>query len=319
MKLLQWDKIGEHYYETGVDRGVLYQYDKDQNAFVDGVAWNGLTAVNESPSGAEANDQYADNIKYLSLRSAENFGGTIEAFTYPDEFEQNDGTATPVKGVKVTQQTRKAFGFSYRTLIGNDTEGTDYGYKIHLVYMATANPSEKSRSTVNDSPEAASLSWEFTTIPVEVGTFNGVTYKATSHIVVDSTDFQTEAEKATLAAFEEIIYGKAADSVAGTAAVQPRLPLPQEVFTLLNVAGFGSIVLSDHEKSVEVGSTVTLTATTEPAAATVTWTSDDETDATVDAGVVSGVAEGTANIKASITVNGVTYTDTCHVTVTPAG
>ena len=317
MKLLQWDKIGEHLYETGVDRGVLYQYDTVNNSFGDGVAWNGLTAVNESPSGAEANDQYADNIKYLSLRSAEDFGGTIEAFTYPDEFEQNDGTATPVKGVKVSQQTRKAFGFSYRTLIGNDTQGTDYGYKIHLVYMATASPSEKSRSTVNDSPEAATLSWEFTTIPVEVGTVNGVTYKATSHIVIDSTDFVTEAEQAALAAFEEIIYGKAAEQ--GSPAVQPRLPLPQEVFTLLNAAGFGSISFAKHIATVEVGSTVTITATTEPAGATVTWASDDETDATVEAGVVSGVAEGTATITGTITVNGQTYTDSCHVTVTPAG
>lgn len=317
MKLLEWDKIGEHLYETGVDRGVLYQYDKNTNTFKDGVAWNGLTAVNESPSGAEANDQYADNIKYLSLRSAEDFGGTIEAFTYPDEFEQNDGTATPVKGVKITQQTRKAFGFSYRTLIGNDTEGTDYGYKIHLVYMATANPSEKSRSTVNDSPEAASLSWEFTTIPVEVGTINGVAYKATSHIVIDSTDFETDAEKAALAAFEEIIYGKAAEQ--GSPAVQPRLPLPAEVFSLLNVAGYGSITLSAHTATVAVNDTTTLTATTEPADAVVTWVSDDTTDATVDGGVVTGVAEGTVNITASITVNGTTYTDTCHVTVTPAG
>lgn len=240
--LTQWDKIGEHFYETGVDRGMLYQYDNATNQFKDGVAWNGLTSVNESPSGAEANDQYADNIKYLSLRSAEDFGGTIEAFTYPDEFEQNDGTATPVKGVKVSQQTRKSFGFSYRTLIGNDTQGTDYGYKLHLVYQATASPSEKSRSTVNDSPEAAQLSWEFTTIPVEVGKLGDITYKPTSHIVIDSTDFVTEAEKAALTAFEEIIYGKAAveadveHNIEAADAVQPRLPLPQEVFSLLTVS-----------------------------------------------------------------------------------
>ena len=211
MRLLTWDQIGEHYYETGVDRGVLYQYNTTNKTFVDGVAWNGLTAVNESPSGAEANDQYADNIKYLSLRSAEQFGGTIEAFTYPDEFGQNDGTAEPVTGVTIAQQTRKAFGFSYRTLVGNDTVGTDLGYKIHLVYNATASPSEKSRSTVNDSPEAATFSWEFTTIPVEVGTINGVTYKATSHIVIDSTKFKTASEKAALEAFEDILYGKAAE------------------------------------------------------------------------------------------------------------
>jgi hypothetical protein len=220
---------------------VLYQYDKGTNSFKDCVAWNGLTTVSESPSGAEANDQYADNIKYLSLRSAENFGGTIEAFTYPDEFEQNDGTATPVKGVKVTQQTRKAFGFAYRTLVGNDIDGNDYGYKIHLVYNATANPSEKSRATVNDSPEASTFSWEFSTIPVEVGTIDDVVYKPTSHIVIDSTDFQTEAEKAKLTAFEEIIYGKAAveadpeHEIDAADAVPARLPMPAEVISLLTV------------------------------------------------------------------------------------
>ena len=319
MQLLKWDQIGEHNFEAGVDHGVLYQYDKTQNKFVDGVAWNGLTTVTESPSGAEANDQYADNIKYLSLRSAENFGGTIEAFTYPDEFEQNDGTATPVKGVKVTQQNRKAFGFSYRTLLGNDVDGTEAGYQLHLVYMATANPSEKSRSTINDSPEAATLSWEFTTTPVEVGIFNGVTYKPTAHIVIKSTDFVTENEKATLAAFEEILYGKAADAVAGTAEIPARLPLPQEVFTLLNPVAPVSITLDQHTASVAMGDTLTLVATTEPATAEVTWSSDDEDDATVEAGVVTPVEEGTANITASITVDGVTYSDTCHVTVTPAG
>ena len=319
MQLLKWDQIGEHNFEAGVDHGVLYQYDKTQNKFVDGVAWNGLTTVTESPSGAEANDQYADNIKYLSLRSAENFGGTIEAFTYPDEFEQNDGTATPVKGVKVTQQNRKAFGFSYRTLLGNDVDGTEAGYQLHLVYMATANPSEKSRSTINDSPEAATLSWEFTTTPVEVGIFNGVTYKPTAHIVIKSTDFVTENEQATLAAFEEILYGKAADAVAGTAEIPARLPLPQEVFTLLNPVAPVSITLDQHTASVAMGDTLTLVATTEPATAEVTWSSDDEDDATVEAGVVTPVEEGTANITASITVDGVTYSDTCHVTVTPAG
>lgn len=234
MQLITWDNIGEHKFENGVDHGVLYQYDKTENAFKDGVAWNGLTTVTESPSGAEANDQYADNMKYLSLRSAENFGGTIEAFTYPDEFEQNDGTATPVKGVKVTQQARKAFGFSYRSLVGNDVD-QEAGEKIHLVYMATCNPSEKSRSTVNDSPEASQFSWEFTTTPVPVGTYNGVTYKPTSHIVVQSEDFETAEEKAKYEAFKEIIYGKAAEG--STSEVAARMPLPQEVFSLLGIAG----------------------------------------------------------------------------------
>lgn len=318
MQLLKWDQIGEHNFEAGVDHGVLYQYDKATNRFVDGVAWNGLTTVTESPSGAEANDQYADNIKYLSLRSAENFGGTIEAFTYPDEFEQNDGTATPVKGVKVTQQNRKAFGFSYRTLLGNDVDGTDAGYQLHLVYMATANPSEKSRSTINDSPEAATLSWEFTTTPVEVGTFNGVTYKPTAHIVVKSTDFETEAEKATLAAFEEILYGKEADATAGTEEVAARLPLPQEVFTLLGAGPAPttpSVTLDKSTASIAVNGTETLVATTVPADSVVTWTSSDDTVASVDGGVVTGVAAGDATITASITVDGTAYTDTCAVTV----
>lgn len=315
-QLLKWDQIGEHNFEAGVDHGVLYQYNKSDNSFGNGVAWNGLTTVTESPSGAEANDQYADNIKYLSLRSAENFGGTIEAFTYPDEFEQNDGTATPVKGVKVTQQNRKAFGFSYRTLLGNDVDGTDAGYQLHLVYMATANPSEKSRTTINDSPEAATLSWEFTTTPVEVGTIGGVTYKPTAHLVVKSTDFETEAEKATLAAFEEVIYGKAASG--SDPEVAPRLPLPAEVIGLLGAVTEASIELDQKTATVAVSDTVTLTALTEPADAVVTWASDDNADATVVDGVVTGVAEGTATITASITVDGVVYTDSCHVTVTSA-
>ena len=317
MILAQWDKIGEHIFETGVDRGMLYQYDSNTNSFKDGVVWNGLTSVNESPSGAEPNDQYADNIKYLSLRSAEEFGATIEAFTYPDEFGQNDGTAEPVPGVTIAQQTRRAFGFSYRTLIGNDVDGTDLGYKIHLVYQATANPSEKSRSTVNDSPEATTFSWEITTMPVEVGIVNGVAYKKTAHIIIDSTKFKTEEEKATLAAFEEVIYGKAADAVAGTAEVPARLPLPAEVFALLTaVVVTPSVTLSSHEATVAADADITLTAVTVPADAEVTWESDDPTDATVEAGVVTGVSAGTANIKASIVVDGVTYADVCHVTVT---
>lgn len=313
--LLRWDQIGEHKFEAGVDHGVLYQYDKTNNAFNGGVAWNGLTTVTESPSGAEANDQYADNIKYLSLRSAENFGGTIEAFSYPDEFEQNDGTATPVKGVKVTQQNRKAFGLSYRTLVGNDVDGTDAGEKIHLVYMATANPSEKSRATVNDSPEAATFSWEFTTTPVEVGEHDGVMYKPTSHIIVNSEDFTSAGEKATYEAFKEIIYGKAASG--SDPAVQPRLPLPAEVFQLLSlVPSAVSVVLDKETDTVEENGTTTITATTTPAGQTVTWTSSDDEVATVDGGVVTGVAAGSATITATITVDGQSASASCAVTVT---
>lgn len=314
MILAKWDEIGKHFFETGVDRGMLYQYNKEDSSFGAGVPWSGLTTVTESPSGAEANDQYADNIKYLSLRSAEDFGGTIEAFYYPDEFGQNDGTAEPVPGVTITQQTRKAFGFSYRSLLGNDTEQTDYGYKIHLVYNATCNPSEKSHSTVNDSPEAAAFSWEFTTIPVDVGTIDGVAYKKTSHLVIDTSKFVTTAEKARLAAFEEIIYGKAAEGA--NPAIEARLPLPAEVLTLLGATTTGSVTFAQHSVTVAENGTVNLAVVVEPDDAVITWTSDDTANATVADGVVTGVAEGSANITASITINDQVYSDSCHVVVT---
>lgn len=217
MAKLKWDQTGERLYETGIDRGVLYVYDTGSSTYGTGVAWNGLTAVNETPSGAESNPQYADNIKYLDLYSAEEFGATIEAFTYPAEFEECDGSAELVKGVTIGMQNRKMFGFSYRTLIGNDTEGTDHGYKLHLVYGAKASPSEKSRSTVNDSPEAVTFSWEVTTTPVTVESF-----KPTSHLIIDST----KADPAKLAELEKKLYG---DDSAGT----PSLPLPDEVKTLM--------------------------------------------------------------------------------------
>lgn len=215
MAKLTWDDTGKKIYETGVDRGVLYPITTG-TTYGTGIPWNGLTAVNESPSGAESNPQYADNIKYLDLTSAEEFGFTIEAFTYPVEFEECDGSAQLAEGVTIGQQTRKMFGFSYRSLVGNDTQGTDYGYKIHLVYGCKASPSEKSRSTVNDSPEAITFSWEITTTPVNV---NG--HKPTSHLVVDTT--VAEATKVT--ALETKLYG---DASAGT----PTLPMPDEVYTM---------------------------------------------------------------------------------------
>lgn len=218
MAKLKWDQTGERLYETGVDRGVLYVYDTEGSKYGTGVAWNGLTAVNETPSGAESNPQYADNIKYLDLYSAEEFGATIEAFTYPAEFEECDGSAELVKGVTIGMQNRKMFGFSYRTMIGNDTEGTDHGYKLHLVYGAKASPSEKSRSTVNDSPEAVAFSWEVTTTPVNVEGF-----KPTAHLVIDST----KADSTKLKALEDKLYG---DDSSGEAT----LPLPDEVKTLMS-------------------------------------------------------------------------------------
>ena len=216
---LVWDEIGEREYETGVDHGVLYPM--VNKAYPKGVAWNGLSAVSESPSGGEANDIYADNIQYLSLMSAEKFGCTIEAYSSPVEFDECDGTAEVAPGVLISQQTRKPFGFSYRTLIGNDTEDTDYGYKIHLVYGGKASPSEKSRSTVNDSPEATSLSWEVTTTPTVISAINPVNnkpFKPMAHIVLNSTRIDPEK----LAAFEDILYG--------TDTTDGMLPLPDAVF-----------------------------------------------------------------------------------------
>lgn len=222
MPKIEWDKIGEHLYETGVDRGVFYSVNKETGAYENGVAWNGLTSVNETPSGAEANPQYADNIKYLNLFSAEEFGATIEAFTYPDAFAECDGSAELAKGVRIGQQTRKPFGFCYRTKIGNDVAGQDYGYKLHLIYNAMASPSERSYSSINDSPEATAMSWEITTTPVNVTGF-----APTALVTIDST--KTTKEK--LAALEAILYG-GADA-------EPRMPLPDEIKTLVGEEAVG--------------------------------------------------------------------------------
>lgn len=217
-KKLSWDNSGERLYETGVKNGVLYV----QNAgkYPKGVAWNGLTAVTESPSGAEATPLYADDIKYVELTSEEEFGGTIEAYTYPDEFAECDGSAELAKGVKIGQQKRKAFGLAYRTTLGNDEDGNDHGYKLHLVYGCKAAPSEKAYATINDSPEAITFSWEFTTTPVAV---NG--HKPTAHIEIDST----KADPTCLAALEAKLFGTETD--------EPQLPLPDEVKTLMTPAG----------------------------------------------------------------------------------
>jgi hypothetical protein len=211
---LTWDQIGERLYETGVDHGVLYLPDA-AGVYNTGFAWNGLTTVTETPSGAEASPQYADNIKYLNLISAEEFGCTIEAFTYPEEFAECDGTALPEPGVAVGQQGRKIFGLSFRTRVGNDVEGTDFGYKLHLVYGCQAAPSEKAYATINDSPEALAFSWEVTTTPVPV-----TDYKPTSLIVIDST----VVDPTDLAALEALLYG--------AAAIEPALPTPDAVITL---------------------------------------------------------------------------------------
>ena len=222
MSKLVWDNTGEKYYETGVKNGVLYP--QENGAYPKGVVWNGLTAVTESPSGAEATPLYADDIKYLELRSAEEFGGTIEAYTYPDEFAECDGSKEVTKGVTIGQQARKTFGFCYRTTLGNDTDKTNYGYKLHIVYGATASPSEKGYTSINDNPEAITFSWEFSTTPVSA-TVGTVTY-TTATITIDST--KVDATK--LAALEAILYGTDGDGGADA-----RLPLPEEVFTTLGV------------------------------------------------------------------------------------
>ena len=226
MSKLVWDQTGEHYYETGVKQGVLYPQAAG-GTYPKGVAWNGLTAVTESPSGAEATALYADDIKYLNLISAEEFGATIEAYTYPDEFAQCDGSATLATGVSIGQQSRKAFGLCYRTTLGNDVDGNDFGYKLHIIYNALAAPSEKAYATINDSPEAITFSWEVTTTPVNVPGF-----KPTASITIDST----KADKSKLASLEEILYGKDAPSNGGEG-TDPRLPLPDEIATLMSAAG----------------------------------------------------------------------------------
>lgn len=220
---LVWDAVGARKYETGVDRGVLYP--QEQGEYPAGYAWNGLAAVTEKPSGAESTAVYADNMKYLNLISNEDFAATVEAYTYPDEFAPCNGEAQPVAGLRITQQTRKAFGMSYRTLIGNDTEGTDYGYLIHLVYGANAAPSEKNNQTVNESPEATTMSWELSTTPVAITAINPLTnkvFKPSAHLIVDSTTLSAEK----LTALEAILYGSGE-----TAA---RLPDPDEVIALLS-------------------------------------------------------------------------------------
>lgn len=220
MPKLVWDKPGEHFYETGVNEVALYIADSE-GAYPKGVAWNGITAVNESPSGAETTSLYANNNKYLNLLSKEEYACTIEAYTYPDEFAQCDGSATLVTGAKIGQQARKSFGLAFKTQIGNDTDNADHGYTIHLVYGLTASPSAKNHSTINESPEAVTMSWEAKSIPVPVTGF-----KATSTVEIKSTDFKTPELKAKLVALEEALYGKDGEDA--------YLPLPDEVKTLLS-------------------------------------------------------------------------------------
>jgi hypothetical protein len=217
-KKLQWDEVGTREYETGVKKGVLF-VQKSDGSYNNGVAWSGLTAVTESPSGAEETALYADDIKYLSLRSTEEFGATIEAYTYPDEWAACDGSAEVADGVMIGQQKRSSFGFSYQTVVGNDVSGEDYGYKIHLIYGATASVSEKAYQTINDSPEAITFSWEVSTVPVTVPGF-----KPTACLTIDST----KVDKDKLAAFEKVLYG--------SETTESKLPLPSEVISMFSTS-----------------------------------------------------------------------------------
>lgn len=219
MSRIVWNQSGERLYETGVDHGVLFLV--ENNVYTKGVAWNGLTQITESPSGAEATALYADNIKYLSVMSAEDLGATVEAYTYPDEFAECDGSAAIAEGVLISLQERKAFGLAYRTKVGND-QNDNLGYKIHLIYGAKASPSERSYSTVNDSPEAITFSWELTTTPINV-----TGHKPTALLTIDST----KVDKDKLKKFEDILYGTDASTTGGEA-TEPRLPLPDEILTI---------------------------------------------------------------------------------------
>lgn len=219
MTKLAWDKPGERTYETGVSKGVLYL--QNNGNYNEGHAWNGLTTLTESPSGAESNKQYADNMVYLNLLSVEQFGATLEAFTYPDAWTECDGSAEPTEGVEIGQQPRRTFGLSYQTKVGNDMN-PEAGYKIHLVYGALAAPSEKAYATVNDSPEAMTLSWEISTTPVEVGTIGGKSYKPTASMTIDSTKVDATA----LATLEDLLYG--------TDGTDPKLPLPAAVVAIFS-------------------------------------------------------------------------------------
>lgn len=223
MSKIVWDAIGEHIYETGVDHGVLYPME-DNGTYGVGVAWNGLTSVSQSPSGAEPTDLYADNIKYLSILSAEDFGATVEAYTYPEEFEDCDGSREITTGVRIGQQVRKSFGLCYRTIVGNDVKNNEYGYKIHIIYNAKASPSERSYETVNDSPDAITFSWELTTTPINVTGF-----KAAAHLEIDSTKFTTETQKAKLKSLEDKLYGTDPDATQGSEGTSPTLPSPDEI------------------------------------------------------------------------------------------
>lgn len=240
MSKLLWDQTGDRVYETGVDKVALFTEKEtvknSLKAFKKGTAWNGITGVTESPSGADANDIYADNIKYATLRAAETFGATVEAYTYPDDFAECDGSAEPIQGVRIGQQSRKPFGLAYRTDVGDDTDSSvdpDNNYKLHLIWNATASPSEKAYSTINESPEATTFSWELSTTPIAVPG-----YKPTASMVIDTTKLTSEG-KTRLAMLEDILYGTdGGDGVEGT---EPYLPTPAAVINLMKTGSLDGV------------------------------------------------------------------------------
>lgn len=280
MSKLSWDGLGEKKYELGVDHGVLYP--QVGSAYPKGVAWNGLTTVTESPEGAEANDVYADNIKYASIRSAETWKGTIEAYTYPDEFMACDGTQEIATGIYVGQQARQPFGFCYRNDEGDDLAGNEDGHKIHIIYGCTASPSEQSHETINDSPEPQSFSWEIDSTPVPV---KGK--KATATVVIDTS----KVSKAAMEKLEAALYG--------TEETDPYLPLPDEIIELVEEAAVTVTIEDPVSSEVVEGTTLQLVGAASDGSE-LTWTSSDETKATVDAtGLVSALAEGAVTITAT--------------------
>lgn len=229
MAALVWDETGSRKYEAGVKHGVIYPMittGENAGTYDTGIAWNGLTSVTESPSGAESNKLWADDMPYINMIGYEDFGASIEAYSYPPEFEQCDGVATLVAGVKIGQQTRKPFGFCYTTSIGNDIDGLDHGYKIHIIYNAIAAPAEKAYETINDSPDAITFSWELSTMPTEV-----TDHRPIAHLEIDSTLFTTSAQQAKLEALKKKLYGDTSTS--------PTLPLPDEIVDLLTATGTG--------------------------------------------------------------------------------
>lgn len=273
MAVLSWDNVGERFYETGVDRGVLYI--PNAGVYDDGVAWNGLVSVTESPSGAEPNAQYADNIKYLNLISAEELSATLEAFTYPIKFGECDGSASPSAGISVGQQVRKPFGLSYRTKLGNDVAAADYGYKLHLLYGGTAAPTEKAYTTINDSPEAITFSWEISTNPVSV---TGL--QPTSLLTIDSTKVSASG----LAALEAALYG--------TAGTSPRLPLPDEVIGMFA----GSITAVTPTAPTFVSTTGVITI---PSVTGVTYRRADTNAVVTGTTTIAGTTGASLVIKAA--------------------